>query len=229
MRSFSAAASASARALSRDKNATAPSHRSHFSYAESMATRVMPVGATAPPSAVIRAYSSSALSNAPHSPYALIAAVHVYVVRGKSADSKTSAARVGPAARTRRDEKLRVQLRVRSTAASRSPRSPETEELLRPTLFLHPLRRLGVLRVRLGGDGLDGSEHPFGVCELPATPYAQMSADAMGTPGEMPSSRMSSTNAAAAFAPTLPPLAAPRMSAGIVWVVGETPAARMSR
>jgi hypothetical protein len=50
----------------------------------------------------------------------------------------------------------------------------------------------------------------------PNTPYAQMSAEAIGTSGMIPSDRMSSTSAAAAAAPTRPPLAPLRISAEYV-------------
>ena len=63
----------------------------------------------------------------------------------------------------------------------------------------------------------------------PATPYAQMSAEATGTSGETRSARMSSTSAHAALAPTLPPLAPARISAEYVCEVGVTPRTRISR
>ena len=140
-----------------------------------------------------------------HSPYALIAAVHVYVVRGKCSLSNTRAAASG---RAQRHDAMRNSVYRRASG------------------FFERASALVACAARTAASA--ASSMRSALWNWPSTPYAQMSAEATGTSGTSRSPRMSSTSSAAALAPTLPPFAPARISAEYVCDVGVIPAARMA-
>ena len=186
--------------------------------------------AAPPPRPRISAYVASASLHRSHSPYALIAAVHVCVVRGAPLLNTSPPSR--PTAPARRDEELRVQLRVGKRTRGdgglagtplRHPRGSPRAVLGRPftsRAFFRTRAALSAFALRAVSSSCFAlvtastalsMRSAFANC--PAMPYAQMSAEATGTSGEKRSARMSSTSAHAALAPTLPPLAPARISA----------------
>mmetsp|Transcript_6962 Transcript_6962/g.28587 ORF Transcript_6962/g.28587 Transcript_6962/m.28587 type:complete len:251 (-) Transcript_6962:334-1086(-) len=177
-----------------------------------MAVCVMVVGAKLFPDRVMSTYSSSAFCHMSHSPYALIAAVHVYVVRGKCSLSNTRAAASG---RPQRQDAMRNSVYRRASGFWGFFDPPASFD-----------SKAFACLARTAASAACSILSAF--WNWPSTPYAQMSAEATGTSGTSRSPRMSSTSAAAALAPTFPPFAPARISAEYVCDVGVIPASRKS-